>query len=96
MSESIDSDTEKKDLTAAHKTAKKALWNLLSIVNTERKMKIKQAIYHLEKALKQTTAQNPLQVQLQQLNAKMNTLLQKQDTATNTTQKVIKKTVEQI
>ena len=25
MSESIDSDTEKKDLTAAHKTAKKAL-----------------------------------------------------------------------
>ena len=59
-------------------------------------MKIKQAIYHLEKALKQTTAQNPLQVQLQQLNAKMNTLLQKQDTATNTTQKVIKKTVEQI
>ena len=32
-------------------------------------MKIKQAIYHLEKALKQTTAQNSLQVQLQQLNA---------------------------
>ena len=41
MSESINSDTEKEDLTAAHKTAKEALWNLLSIVNTERKMKIK-------------------------------------------------------
>ena len=52
-------------------------------------MEIKQAIYHLEKALKQTTAQNSLQVQLQQLNAKINTLLQKQDTATNTTQKVV-------
>ena len=41
VSELIDSDTEKKDLTAAHKTAKKALWNLLSIVDTEGKMKIK-------------------------------------------------------
>ena len=58
-------------------------------------MKIKQAIYHLEKALKQTTAQNLLQVQLQQLNAKMDTLLRKQDTATNTTSKVVEKTVEQ-
>ena len=52
MSESIDSDTEKKDLTAAHKTVKKALWNLLNIVNTERKIEIKQVIYYLEKALK--------------------------------------------
>ena len=41
MSEPIDSDTEKKDLTAAHKTAKEALWNLLSIVNTEGKIEIK-------------------------------------------------------
>ena len=57
-------------------------------------MKIKQAIYHLEKTLKQITAQNSLQVQLQQLNAKIDTRLQKQDTATNTTQKVIKKAVE--
>ena len=56
-------------------------------------MKIKQAIHHLEKALKQTTAQNSLQVQLQQLNAKMNTLLQKKDTATNTTQKVVEKAI---
>ena len=56
MSELIDSDIEKKNLTAAHKTAKKALWNLLSIVNTEGKMKIKQVIYHLKKTLKQITA----------------------------------------
>ena len=34
-------------------------------------------------------------MQLQQLNAKMDTLLRKQDTATNTTQKVVEKTVEQ-
>ena len=57
VSESIDSDTEKENLTAAHKTAKKALWNL---VNTEKKIKIKQAIYHLKKTLKQITAQNSL------------------------------------
>ena len=39
--ELIDSDKKKKDLIAAHKTAKKALWNILSKVNTERKIKIK-------------------------------------------------------
>ena len=41
MSEPIDLDTEKEDLTAAHKTAKEALWNLLSIVDTEGKIEIK-------------------------------------------------------
>ena len=36
----INSVTEKKDLIIIHKTAKKALWNLLSIVNTDKKMKL--------------------------------------------------------
>ncbi|SLM37289.1 hypothetical protein LPUS_07068 [Lasallia pustulata] len=44
-------------------------------------MEVRQARYHLDKALNQTTAENPLQIQLQQLNAKMDTLLRKQDLA---------------
>ncbi|SLM33943.1 hypothetical protein LPUS_02573 [Lasallia pustulata] len=44
-------------------------------------MEVRQAMYHLDKALNQTTAENPLQTQLQQLNAKMDTLLHKQDLA---------------
>ncbi|SLM39078.1 hypothetical protein LPUS_09506 [Lasallia pustulata] len=72
-------DTEEEDLNTTYKAAKKALWKVLSGVTPEAKMEVRQAMYHLDKALNQTTAENPLQTQLQQLNAKMDTLLRKQD-----------------
>ena len=64
QTETILSDTEEKDLTAVYNTAKKALKNVLSKVNTAAKIEIKQALYHLEKALKQTSAESSVQTQL--------------------------------
>ena len=61
QTETILSDTEEEDLTAVYNTAKKALKNVLSKVNTAAKIKIKQALYYLEKALKQTSAENLVQ-----------------------------------
>ncbi|SLM37365.1 hypothetical protein LPUS_07187 [Lasallia pustulata] len=44
-------------------------------------MEVRKAMYQFDKALNQTTARNQLQTQLQQLNAKTNKLLCKQDLA---------------
>ncbi|SLM38799.1 hypothetical protein LPUS_09148 [Lasallia pustulata] len=71
-------DTVEEDFNTTYKAAKKALWKVLSGVAPEAKMEVRQAMYHLDKALNQTTAENPLQTQLQQLNAKIDTLLHKQ------------------
>ena len=44
--------------------------------------------------MNQITAENSLQIQLQQLNVKMNTLLHKQDLTAATTEKVTQKTAQ--
>ena len=61
QTETILSDTEEEGLTAVYNTAKKALNNVLSKVKTSAKIEIKQALYHLEKALKQNSAENSVQ-----------------------------------
>ena len=69
---------------------------MLSKVKTSAKIEIKQALYYLEKALKQNSAENPVQTQLSQLNAKIDFLLRKQDTTITITQKVVEKAVETV
>ena len=96
QTETILSDTEEKDLTAVYNTAKKALNNVLSKVKTSAKIEIKQALYYLKKALKQNSAENSVQTQLSQLNAKINLLLCKQDTTITITQKVVEKAVKTV
>ena len=61
QAETILSDTEEKGLTAVYNTAKKALKYVLSKADTSVKIEIKQALYHLEKALKQISAENSVQ-----------------------------------
>ena len=94
LPEKPDTDTEDEDLNTTYKAAKKALWKILGGVNPEAKMEVRQAMYHLDKALNQTTTENPLQTQLQQLNAKMDTLLRKQDLTAATTEKVAQKAAQ--
>ena len=73
----LSSDTEEESLTELHSAAKRALQKILSRVETEKKVEIKQALYHLEKALKQVNVESPLEIQLKQLNTKMDLLLHK-------------------
>ena len=77
QAEMLSSDTEKKSLTVLHIAAKRALQKILSRVETEEKVEVKQALYHLEKALKQVNVESPLEIQLKQLNTKIDLLLHK-------------------
>ena len=88
------SDTEKKSLTTLHIAARRALQKVLSRVETEEKIEIKQALYHLDKALKQENAKSPIEIQLKQLNTKMGLLLCKQDSNFIITQKIADKAEE--
>ena len=90
----LSSDTEEESLTELHSAAKRALQKILSRVETEEKVEIKQALYHLEKALKQVNVKSSLKTQLKQLNTKMDLLLHKKDSTITTTQKIADKAVD--
>ena len=94
QAEIITSDTEEETLTALHIAAKRVLQKILSRVKTEKKVEMKQALYHLKKTLKQVNVKSPLKIQLKQLNSKMNLLLCKQDNTIITTQKIADKAVK--
>lgn len=94
QTEIMSSDTEEENLTALHNAAKRALQKVLSKVETERKVKVKQALYHLEKALTQVKVESPLKIQLKQLNTKIDLFLHKQESTSITTQKMVNKAVE--
>ena len=52
QTETLISDTEEKKENPAilYNIAKKTLWNILSKINSEAKIKVKQALYHLKRA----------------------------------------------
>ena len=94
QAEMLSSDTEEESLTVLHIAAKRALQKILSRVETEEKVEVKQALYHLEKVLKQANVESSLEIQLKQLNTKMDLLLRKQDSTIITTQKIAGKAVD--
>ena len=93
QAEMLSSDTEEESLTALHNAAKRVLQKVLCRVETEEKGEVKQALYYLKKVLKQVKVESPLEIQLKQLNTKMNLLLRKQDSTITTTQKIAGKAV---